>query len=87
MTKRRSNMHSQAPSPLRTNTGDNSIEEIGNHTCKISEMIASKVKKQLQKGIEEIRSEINSEVNKKETIPIIKEVLSASKDNDKNRGQ
>ena len=64
-------MHSQVPCPPSTNAGDNSIEEIGNHTLEIFEIIASVVKKQLQKDIEEIRSEIISEV-KKEIIPIQK---------------
>ena len=82
MTKRRSKMQSQAPCPPRTNAGDNSIEEIKSHTPEIFEIIASEVKKQLQKGIEEIIPEVISEV-KKEIILIIEEVLSASKDNDK----
>ena len=37
--------------PCPPRTGHNSIEEIGNHTPEISEIIASKVKKQLQKGM------------------------------------
>ena len=60
---RRSKMQSQDRVHPQNAEGTN-IEESGNHTAEISELIVSEVKKQLRKGTTEIRAEIISETNK-----------------------
>lgn len=63
MPKWKNKMQSQTSSPSRSSPGDIEMDDIGNHTPEISEMIAMKVKKkkiQVQEAVNEIRSKISS---------------------------
>ena len=61
MITTRSKMQSQGPSPPKSNAGETTMEENGNHAAETSE---SEVDRQAQKCIEQLRSEITTEIKK-----------------------
>ena len=65
MIKTGSKIQSQVPSPFKTNIGDTTMEENGNHADEITESVASEVDRQVQKHVKQLRSEIKSEIKKK----------------------